>query len=1002
MTDPNITSSSLACSSRIPVVPVRYAVLPAKSGAKAYAYADSGFTLDQSLPALKEATYTLRALRPGYVYVYMKGSQREKLTIHEYDGNGKYIELKYSGLEDYDRPDKYLTGKTVSNVWVETCPTLAKEVWIGYCTHLWTNATTAKVISSRAFRQRLMQPLDVQELTSGEKKPSSQKHVLPATALSTWVEDYKPKQQRVPLAWSACFSKDDLPLGAVLAQAAAYPYTQPRVPAVVALYDAEGLTQELGLTIAALQHQALDLKNSLLASAAKESSNASGASPASELPVCMRLDVERVQPASADFHRKCVVAMLLEQVLSGMYKGGSSPSSRNPDAFTKMLSERYRTQSHGHNVPTDSQIEFSILTNESLSPDGERFAKRMNVPEYNKFLAERDKADQQLKQLLASLAAACANQDLWLATAEAKYLEKPYSLAAALSSYDRNHKRSSQGLELTIAQCLHNMGNCLLLDDEKDPRFTRLQAWVDDKSSPIYVGLAAYNPFRQAVEELKGKNDVKGTLLGASAAVINELGGKFEDVKGATDLLAETTSKVFMKRLNGKTRWDKSRNLRQNVEAAAREANMEEIMGLLGARYRVTDALPAAEAKFTSEVQGLIDTGMVRVIESQKAVQLNTGVRTVTVAETKTLIVRPTLAGFSKTGAVSALNFGALYFNWLNLASAFKDITTNYSSENATNLASAMFATLGSLGAAMVSARAIYVTAITTLANRLPGVGFRLAAQTFLSSVAFTRLTGYPAILAGLLTDIQKGLRLSNAGNKEASRYTYWGGATMFLGGVAVLEGSIALAGGVSIIPVVGWAAAVVILVGAALIAGALWLYAQADSASNRPMELWVTCGIFGNRMGDDNSKNEVDHRPKAFKDLGDELQGWYQAYYGPVLLNSDAAKQLGWEGVDSAWQGHWFENNTAEFTVLLPGYILGQSLWNGDLSVPPRPGERIPRATYPNAVAETRITPHGLLVHYSRMAPLGDRNLQLSLSYHPNQGLSEAAEVTASFVLGG
>ncbi|WP_321871522.1 hypothetical protein [Paraburkholderia tropica] len=257
------------------------------------------------------------------------------------------------------------------------------------------------------------------------------------------------------------------------------------------------------------------------------------------------------------------------------------------------------------------------------------------------------------------------------------------------------------------------------------------------------------------------------------------------------------------------------------------------------------------------------------------------------------MTIRPTLAGFSKTGATSALNFGAVYFNWINLASAFKDVTTNWSGENATNFASALFGTFGSLGAAMVSARAAYVVTITTIASRLPGGGNRLAAKTFLSSVAFTRLTGYPAIIAGLATDIQKGRRLGKAQNDLASDYTYAAGFTMFLGSAALLEGGIGVAGGAALVPVVGWGAAVVMLVGAALIVGAVWLYALADAENNRPLELWVTCSIFGNRMGDDSSKYEADYRPKAFTTLSEELQGWYQAYYGPLLLNGDAARQL-------------------------------------------------------------------------------------------------------------
>lgn len=983
---------------RIPILPIRYAVVPRDTESGSTRYADSGYALDTAFPALKRSVYTLRALRPGYVYVFMKGPEGERLVIHEHDGEGHFKELKYQGLECYHRRDCFVSTRSLGWVWVEHDEARAAEIWIGYSSHLWTNAMTARLCASQAMRSRHMRRLDLVELLSGESSPSTQPHVLPADALAQWVEDYKPAGQRMPLFWSCHESSPDLTPYTFLSLRTHYPCLTPRVPAVVALNDAEGIGLDLGLSVSAYQHQVRDLMPTPVHMRFDDPSQ----STHDAVPSCFYKTSGVLSADSQDYHRKDMIAFLIEQTLESLYEQKRTPAGL-------MTGERYRSKRRSDDryyQGSPSQQRYEKLTDPRASPQGARLAERLDVEKYRAFLGQRDRMQSKRMELQAIALEATHDHDVWLASAEVGSLENNRSLAAALATYDRDNRDSATSLETLLALLIHPMSQTLPGTEDEDPRFKRLERWLDHEDSPLYVALAPFNPFRD-------RADAVATLLSANAGVIEGIGGQFPALAGTTDLTAESVSTVVLKRMRGQTRWNASHTLHQQLLAAANDTNAVKALGLLVARYEITDTYIKSDT-FSSEIKRFIEAGMAEV---KKTTSLHIqGSRTVTLQETTTLKVKPTRRLVAKSGSLSALNIGALWFNMINLKAAYHNAVAVGGIEHTTSFASALFATSGSISASIASGYSLNEILRLRKDLLIKQGGFAKSTVKLITSKIYTRALGYPAILLGLASDLSRAARQRRNGDSIAALYSFGGGIAFALGNGLVLEGGLAALGLTTLASTAGLIVSSVILVGAAFITVGLILISKSNDRTHTPIELWIARSIFGNKLNDGEVREDIrltyDKKLPDYKSLSEELISWHAIYHAPLLLEKIEITCVA-RTIETAWHDaipitplgtsvpysktFYSKPSVAEFTILLRGFILGESKWEANAE-----GIHERKATTETVIynVEAFETAQGLILNFKCRA-IDLKEVSLHVHYTPSHPLTSSESIHRTFTLG-
>jgi hypothetical protein len=360
-------------------------------------------------------------------------------------------------------------------------------------------------------------------------------------------------------------------------------------------------------------------------------------------------------------------------------------------------------------------------------------------------------------------------------------------------------------------------------------------------------------------------------------------------------------------------------------------------------------------------------------------------------------------------------NAGMLWFNVISLKTAYNSLQKSSAPEYTLGFAASIFGVIGAAAATLVSVRATQKAVMLRLSSTAPGMGFGNGLVKFLSSNLFARLAGYPAIGFGIFSDGLKAWRQYTNGNKAAGGYTLAGGLTMGIGSAVTLEAGLAIAGPTVFVPFAGWAAAALVLAGAAIIAGGAYLHAKAHKRLHSPIELWAARSIFGNRINDGEIRSGIvlDHEKKLpiFSSLHAEIKAWHNEHYGTKLLSAEQALSLGVTDVDTQWHHsvHWAQPNwsaikykytatseaTVEFTVLLPGFAIGTSQWSGSLSSLHEDGGMDVFPSVPAAY----VVGAGLILHFKHTLT-HQNHISLHLAYSANHGLNDGSEIHSNFHL--
>ncbi len=850
-------SARESCQARIPLFPLRYSAHGRPKGGADHAYTLP--SLERGFRKLDHAQYGLRCIGGGFIYLFDE-TQGDVFVWRVNEENGQFIELQSQHRSLEGALKSYKPGHTVRHLWAREC----SVVHLLLTDTLLTERKIRAIQSDQGgIRSKLATTIDMKAWQAGA--PS--KHTFAAERIGELVEEFK--------GTNLDFSSWKVKLSVPSAQAlvTGMKAVAPAKQIAVIMHDNIALVQDLG----GLFQQSRQAMESY--TAAPDRTSKTG-------------DVQR--------YRKMLIAELIGRIYESAYAEKAGVAGKGSEAFERALKrdiderewkrrrfadnlavmEREPAKHRPSSYP-DARRQLDAMPTDpigqraaALSESAPLYAR--HVREANRVKFMRDFATETEKRHSAVLD---RKND------RCKWLESYQSAAAsgdmgtAFLRYDTEEPMSSTSHAIAFVACIDGMvwGTETTPQGKKDKERELFDRWwkLPWQTNPILVNIEYDKGLTDAIWE--NKMDVATDAAGSKG-----LGQLLR--YGALHYLMEQVGVYTLSRFprqgsNGRVWHGAARDaVAQRIQQLAGMGTVEDanrLVQMLETRYHdrlEIRRLTRQEAIDALEDAALFPRGSVAV----GSIAMGAGdTMEVIVWQRLTPMTRfanPFLQVFERGVAG-----GVAFFSLLNLKTAVFSFDKENIRTTGLNLIAATMGIGSAVNGLLASTRAMMPAAYLRVS--FSGITMRAMAST-----SALRLFGYGGALADAISNWSKAFEQQKIGNGDAATAYAVAGLSLGLGGGALTTGGAALASGLgmagtaAMVPVWGWLAAGVILLGVGL-----WWLMKGDQAQFISLGYWLNDGSFG--------KREQLGRKEAiptYASLDDENKGYVQASYAPQKIEAD------------------------------------------------------------------------------------------------------------------